>query len=307
MKKRDIPPLNALRAFEAAARHCNFRLAAEELHVTHSAISHQIKLLEERLGVQLFRRTVRTVTLTEEGEQLYPCLRDAFDLISDGVQGVKAVQTSNVLTLQVYVTFAGWLIPRLPDFRRRHPDIQLHINTSSLDATFEKSDVDAAVLMGYKTQQTIEYDYLFTSQLVPVCSQAFLDHSQPINSPADIQPAQLLTIANAEQDWPNWFAAAGLEAPEQSKGTRFDSYSLALDAAIDGAGIALALLPFRKKDLREGRLVTPFDIKAPAYGDWYFAYRQKRGRSAKVRAFRSWLLGQIADDNDIDIKSLPVS
>ena len=287
--KRSIPPLNALRAFEAAARHCSFRAAADELHVTHSAISHQIKLLEERLQVQLFRRTVRTVVLTEEGEQLFPYLRDAFDLIADGADRVRANQSSNVLTIQIYVTFAGWLISRLPDFRKQNPDIQLHINTSSIDTDFESGEVDAAVLMGYKTQDNIEYDYLFSSELVPVCGQDFLENSQQIQTPEDLHPSQLLTIAGAETDWPSWYAAAGLEPPDLSKCTRFDSYSLAMDAAIDGAGVALALLPFRMKDLREGRLIAPFDIKTPAYGDWYFACRAIRARSEKISTFRRWL------------------
>ncbi len=297
--KRNLPPLNSLRAFEAAARHCSFRLAAEELNVSHSAISHQVKLLESQLNVELFHRAVGSVSLTECGEEYYPALRDAFDRMSDATDRVRTELTSNVLTIQTYITAAGWLIPRLSDFKRKHPDIQVHLNTSSEDTTFESGAVDISILMGYQTQQDVHYDYLFTSEIFPVCSPQFLEEHKSLKKPQDLSPHQLLSIKNAEQDWPNWCQAAGIDEIDTGKGLRFDSYTLALDAAIDSAGVALALRPFRMKDLRDKRLVELFDVKAQAYGDWYIAFRENRKRSKKVSDFRHWLLKQIEDDQDM--------
>lgn len=300
--KRYLPPLNSLRAFEAAARHCSFRQAADELNVSHSAISHQIKLLESQLEVELFHRSVRSVELTEAGQVYYPILRDAFDRIADGTERVRANIKSTVLTVQIYVTFAvGWLIPRLIDFQKKHPEIQVHINSSHIDADFQRSDVDVCVLMGYKVQPEVHYEYLCTSEIFPVCSPKLLEDGPKLKKPKDLIQHNLLYINHAEQDWPNWFTAAGIDIEDASKGIRFDSYSLALDAAVDGAGVALALQPFGMSDIRAGRLIQPFDIKAQAYGDWYLAYRDNRRNSAKVIAFQKWLLEQVHADPDMNV------
>jgi LysR family glycine cleavage system transcriptional activator len=302
--KRYLPPLNSLRAFEAAARHCSFRHAAEELNVSHSAISHQIKLLESQLGTELFHRSVRSVELSDAGQIYYPILRDAFDRIADATERVRANVRSTVLTVQVYVTFAvGWLIPRLIDFQKKHPEIQVHINSSHIDADFQRSDVDVCVLMGYKVQPEVHYEYLFTSEIFPVCSPKLLEEGPRLKKPQDLTNHNLLYINHAEQDWPNWFEAAGVQSESTNQGIRFDSYSLALEAAIDGAGVALALQPFGMSDVRAGRLVEPFDIKAPAFGDWYLAYRENRRNSAKVKAFQKWLLEQVNEDPDMPMKT----
>ncbi len=305
--KRHLPPLNSLRAFEAAARHCNFRKAADELNVSQSAISHQLKLLESRLGIELFHRSVHSVELSEAGLLYYPVLRDAFDRMSDVTERIRLNTESTLLTVQVYVTFAtAWLIPRLSDFQKKHPEIQVNINTTHIDVDFEHSDVDVCVFMGYKDQAKVQYNYLFTSELYPVCGPELLTNAKTLKHPKDLLQQNLLYINNAEQDWSNWFSAAGVDTNTQSPAMRFDSYSLALDAAIDGAGVALALSPFGASDIDAGRLVKPFDIQAKAYGDWYLAYRENRGNSAKVIAFQSWLLGQIQDDKNIRL-SKPVS
>jgi len=300
--KRCLPPLNSLRAFEAAARHCNFRKAADELNVSQSAISHQLKLLESKLGVELFHRGVRSVELSEAGHLYYPVLRDAFDRMSDVTERIRLNTKSTLLTVQVYVTFAtGWLIPRLSDFQNKHPDIQVNINTTHIDVDFEHSDVDVCVFMGYKNQPNVQYDYLFTSEIYPVCGPQLRAKAKALNHPEDLLKQNLLYINYAEQDWPNWFSAAGVNAETQPPGIRFDSYSLALDAAIDGAGVALALSPFGTSDIDAGRLVKPFDVEAKAYGDWYLAYRENRGNSRKVIAFQNWLIRQIQDDKNITL------
>jgi len=302
--KRYLPPLNSLRAFEAAARHCNFRKAANELSVSQSAISHQLKLLESKLGVELFHRSVHSVELSEAGHLYYPVLRDAFDRMSDVTERISLNTKSTLLTVQVYVTFAtAWLIPRLSDFQNKHPDIQVNINTTHIDVDFEHSDVDVCVFMGYKDQANVQYDYLFTSEIYPVCGPGLLAKAKTLKHPEDLLKQNLLYINHAEQDWSNWFSAAGVNADNQSAAIRFDSYSLALDAAIDGAGVALALSPFGTSDVNAGRLVKPFDIQAKAYGDWYLAYRENRGKSEKVIAFQNWLLDQIQNDKNITLSN----
>ncbi|WP_339672224.1 transcriptional regulator GcvA [Dasania marina] len=298
--KRYLPPLNSLRAFEVAARHLSFREAADELSVSHSAISHQVKLLETQLCTELFHRGVRSVELTEAGALYYPILRDALDRIADGTERVRRNVRSAVLTVQVYVTFAnGWLIPRLSDFQEKHPDIQVNINTSHIDADFERSDADVCVLMGYKTQEDVHYEYLFTSDIFPVCSPRILEGGIKLKNPKDLLHHKLLSISHAEKDWPNWFAAAGVEQESPVVGGRFDSYSLALTGAIDGAGVALALSPFGLSDIRSGKLVKPFDVHAEAFGDWYLSYRSNRRASEKVKVFQKWLLDKIQEDGDI--------
>jgi LysR family transcriptional regulator, glycine cleavage system transcriptional activator len=304
--KRYLPPLNSLRAFEAAARHCSFRHAADELHVSHSAISHQIKLLESQLSVELFHRSVRAVELTDAGRIYYPILRDAFDRIADGTERVRGGRSSSVLNVQVYVTFAvGWLIPRLIDFQKKHPEIQVHIDTSHIDADFQRSNADISVMMGYETQKDVHYEYLFTSDIYPVCSPELIKEGGKLKKPADLLKHNLLYIDHAEDDWPNWFNAAGIdtEGVDFTKGIRFNSYMLALDAAIDCAGVAIAVRPFGMKDIRAGRLVQPFEVSAKAYGDWYLAYRDNRSDSQKVIAFQKWIIEQIQNDPDITNKS----
>jgi len=300
--KRHLPPLNSLKAFEAAARHCNFRKAADELNVSQSAISHQLKLLESKLGVELFHRSVHSVELSEAGRLYYPVLRDAFDRMSDVTEEIRLNTKSTLLTIQVYVTFAtAWLIPRLSDFQRKHPEIQVNINTTHIDVDFEHSDVDVCVFMGYKDQAKVDYKYLFTSEIYPVCAPQLLAKENTLKHPENLLQQNLLYINYAEQDWPNWFSAAGINADTQNPAMRFDCYSLAIDAAIDGAGVALALTPFGTSDIDAGRLVKPFDIQAKAYGDWYLAYRENRGNSAKVIAFQNWLLCQVQDDKNITL------
>lgn len=297
--KRYLPPLNSLRAFEAAARHGSFRYAAEELNVSHSAISHHIKLLESSLEVELFHREVRSVTLTERGKAYYPILRDAFENIADGTEKIREKISKNVLTIQTYITFAGWLIPRLDNFQKKHPDIQVHLNTSPFDANLGNSDADVSILMGYKTKPKTDYGYLFTSKIFPVCSPSFLQENPDLKRPEDLKPHQLLSMQNAEQDWPNWFAAAGIKEPVDTNcGIRFDSYSLALDAAKNSVGVALALRPFRMKDLRENKLIELFNINTQAYGDWYFTFREGR-ESNKIYKFKKWVISQVESDTDM--------
>ncbi|MEY4375819.1 MAG: hypothetical protein RJB26_369, partial [Pseudomonadota bacterium] len=205
--RRVLPPLNALRSFEAAARHGSFKAAAEELCVSHSAISHQVKLLEQYLGLELFSRHSRAVELTRAGRAYYPVLRETFDRLADSTALLLTPKRQDVLTIQLYSTFAiRWLIPRLPDFQTKHPQINVRLNTSQRDVDFEHEDVDACVLIGTPANDDLQYTYLCGSELLPVCSPALLNGKTPLRTPADLAQHTLLQVYPSRRDWGLWLA-----------------------------------------------------------------------------------------------------
>ncbi|MGA1730397.1 MAG: LysR family transcriptional regulator, partial [Steroidobacteraceae bacterium] len=178
MARRKVPPLNALRAFEAAARLGSFKDAAEEMNVSQSAISHQIKLLEEHLGISLFVRRTRAVELTRSGRVYYPIIRDAFDRIVEGTDLILTPLGSTAITIQVYSTFTiRWLIQRLASFQKLHPEVPVRLNTSQAQVDFSRDEVDACIMVGQASDRSVHYDFLFRAEMFPVCSQAFLDEA----------------------------------------------------------------------------------------------------------------------------------
>ena len=294
-----LPPLNALRTFEAAARHLSFRRAAEELNVTHSAVSHQIRALEETLDVRLFNRRPRNVELTAAGEIFSPILKDAFERIGRGVQLVKSIDEPNVLGVQVYVTMAlRWLIPRFPRFRREHPDIPVRLNTSYMDWAFDRENADVGIVIANHPEPGIHYDHLFDAQIFPVCSSALLDDGGTLNRPEDLLRYPLLHIHPAPEDWGRWFKAAGVRARVPPPGATYDSFILAMEAAMGGQGIALTNIMFAREDLKAGRLIKPFDISVPQHGTWCLACVDGMETDTRVIRFREWLVNELADDPD---------
>ena len=186
MRKR-LPPLNALRTFEAAARNGSFKHAAEELCVSHSAVSHQIKQLERHIGVELFVRKARSVELTKHGRDYYPVLRGAFDRIAEGTERIFTPNIPGILTVQAYSTFAiRWLIPRLPGFGATTPEIRVRLHTSQWDVDFEHEDIDVCILIGDGTRSELHYDFLFSSQIFPVCSPSLLKDNNPFDAPEEL-------------------------------------------------------------------------------------------------------------------------
>lgn len=294
---RRLPPLNSLRAFEAAARHCSFRHAAEELHVTHSAISHQVKLLETQLQVALFRRRARSVELTDAGRLYFPVLRDALDRIADGTELVRSSASASVLTIQVYPTFAmRWLIQRLPAFQDLHGDVQVRLNTATRDVDFNRDDVDVSVMMGSCDDDSLHYEYLFTSDMFPVCSPEYLRRSPRLRDPHDLRRHTLLQVYVASRDWEKWLEAVGVTNISLDNSLKFDSYALALEAALDGAGISMTRTPFAARELASGRLVRPFEPVVRADHAWYLTYRRDRLATHKIRALQEWLLEEVHAD-----------
>ena len=203
--RKKLPPLNALRSLEAAARHTSFKDAANELCVSHSAISHQVKLLEDHLGVELFTRKARAVELTRAGKLYYPVLRDAFDHILEVSQQIMAPHAADVVTVQVYSTLAiRWLIPRLPQFQASFPDIQIRLNTAQTDVDFARDDVDACIMIGKAVDDDLHYRYLFSSELFPVCSPSLLTQGGGIKTPQDLAYQTILQVYPSSKDWAIW-------------------------------------------------------------------------------------------------------
>lgn len=300
MTRHRLPPLGALRAFEAAARHLSFRAAGEELCVTHSAVSHQVKQLESHLGGPLFWRKGRRVELTEGGAVLYPALRDAFARIEEAAARAAALSgAGGELALQVYVTVAArWLLPRLHRFEAAHPAIRLRLSTSHQSWGFDaESGVDAGLLYREPPlDKGLAWWPLFRARLVTLTSPAVAQAGLGLRQPAELVNHRLLAVYTAEADWALWLEAAGVGQLAGRPGPRFDSYLLALEAAIDGQGIALVPDFLAAPDLEAGRVVQPFPLAPPQRGAWYLACRQERRHDRRIAALRIWLQSEIAAD-----------
>lgn len=306
MRKR-LPPLNALKAFEAAARQCSFKHAASELFVSHSAVSHQIKQLEHYLGVELFLRVSRGVELTRAGRTYYPIVRDAFDRIAEGTELILEPESPGILTVQVYSTFAiRWLIPRLSDFQSRHPNVRVRLHTSQSDVNFEHEDVDLCVMIGRRLHTDLHYDYLFSSRIFPVCSPSLLSCGKPLQELTDLARHTIIQVYPSENDWRVWLEENGVQGIDLDSGLQFDSYDLALNTAAQGLGVALGIEPFVNRDLDAGSLVEPFpERRVYTRGNWYLACRAEKSDMEKVNIFRHWLLEQVEKDPAMVKKRIP--
>jgi len=293
--RRGALHFNALRAFESAARHLSFSRAADELSVTHSAISHQVRHLEERLGRALFVRTNRGVVLTEAGQTLLPVLADSFDRISATLEGLVENHDRGGVNVTTTPTFAAkWLIPRLADWSREHPDIPVH-----LDPTLEFSDLaggaaDIAVRCGTPPWDGVEADELSSIHLTPLCNGALAARLGRDPKPSDMLGLPLIhaDIEGHEvgEEWRIWFAGAAVAVPAALGGLSFRDPNLALQAAIDGLGVAVGYLELAAPDLADGRLVRPYAQTARHPFSYYAVYRSERLREPSLAAFRAWLL-----------------
>lgn len=286
-------PLNALRAFEGAARHLSFTNAAIELCVTSAALSHQVKALEERLGVLLFRRLPRGLSLTDEGQVLLPVLRDSFDRIADALARFQGGIMREVLTVGAVGTFAvGWLLPRLPDFHQAYPFVDLRLSTNNNRVDLAAEGLDYAIRFGDGAWHGTDAVPLLEAPFTPLCSPAIAARLQ---SPSDLARETLLRSYRSE-DWPDWFRAAGLAAPPIG-GPVFDSSWVMIEAALQGAGVALAPPSMFGRELREGRLVRPFDEEAVTGGYWLTRLKSRQ-RTEAMGAFEDWILEAAAKGDD---------
>jgi DNA-binding transcriptional LysR family regulator len=283
---RRMPSLNGLRAFEAAARHGSFVAAGGELNVTQAAVSRMVRLLEERLGFALFERRPNGLALTARGKALQPGLTAAFDAIAGVTEQVAAMRTTPVLTLGVGTSFAvRWLIPRLVSFNRQHPEVEVRLSTGGAMNPF-KEDWTCGILLGNGDWAGYEAESMFSADLFPVCTPAI---ARRLTSPSDLSKETLLQVAHSPEEWPMWLAAARVKLRPHKLGPRFDSYAMALQAALDGVGIAIGLRPYVEDDIASGRLLAPFTLAVPKGRAWYLVYRPFREDDPGLITFRSWL------------------
>ncbi len=293
--------MRALTAFEAAARLGSFRLAAGELGITRSAVSHQVKALEQRLGIQFFRRDARRAELTQAGHIYYPAIREAFDQIETQTRALRPTVNDNELTIQVYFTVAlKWLIPRLHDFERRYPDMKVRLSTSYFDWDFDEKHVDAGIILARNKSPQHYYRPLFRSLLTPVCAPELMKGPNAIKTPQDLKKHKLLYVYTAEEDWQLWFEAAGVKGLKLSDRLAVDSYILAQEAALEGRGVAMTIGPFATEEIKTGRLVQPFPLLVPHRHQWQFACNSEHRMKPKIKRFEDWLVKQIAADPTLE-------
>jgi LysR family glycine cleavage system transcriptional activator len=287
-----LPPLNALRTFDVAAKHLSFTKAAAELNVTHSAVSHQIKALEEWLGISLFRRVNRVLVLTDPGQAYLRPVRESFQRLGEATRRLKAKGRSGPLTVSVLPSFASkWLVPRLRGFRERHPDIDVRISADSHLTDFDREDVDVAVRYGRGNwTNDLRVDLLMRESLFPVCSPKLLEGASPLRSISDLRHHTLLTEYDWRLDfWQLWLDAAGVEGVVPQHSLSFNYSNLMLQAAIDGLGVCLSQYALAGDDLAAGRLVRPFDIALPTDYAYYVVSPALTADRPKIIAFRDWL------------------
>ncbi|MET0707575.1 MAG: transcriptional regulator GcvA [Tardiphaga sp.] len=291
-----LPSLNGLRAFEAAARHLSFTLAAAELNVTQTAISHQIKRLEQELGIALFIRQNRALALTPQARDYLPGVRAAFNDLRLATDRLRRKDNDRVLTVSTLASMAAkWLLPKLSTFQDAHPDIDVRITTSTSMVDFKGGDVDAAIRYGRGRWPGLRADWLTADHLFPVCSPALLQGDRPLRTPADLAHHTLLhSSAGYDDDWRLWLTAAGLSTDiSKQPGLTFDMIFMTLQAAIDGLGIAVGRTTYVEGDLAKGRLVMPFNIRLPADAGFYLVSPEEVSGTPKLTAFRDWLLASV--------------
>lgn len=297
---RSLPPLNALRAFEAAGRHLSFTKAAAELNVTPAAISHQVKALEGLLKVTLFHRLTRSLRLTDAGQAALPMLNQGFDKLNQAVEQIRTHSGSTVLTISVSPSFgAMWLMPRIERFRTRHPHIEIRIDGTDRLVDLARDDADVAVRYGPGGYNGVRIDYLFNQVNTPVCSPALLSGEHPLRQPDDLRHHSLIHVEwkDAEASWRMWLLAAGLHDIDPTRGPRFTMENMAVQSALDGNGVALIGDILVADELAAGRLVRPFDpsLSTPLTFSYYLLAAKDSAEQPKVVAFRDWLLEEVRD------------
>lgn len=293
---RRLPPLNALKAFEAAARHESFTRAAEELCVTQGAVSHQVKALEAELGLKLFHREPQRLVITAAGRDYLIVVRDALDRIATGTDRLLQRQSAGVLTVSTSPNFASkWLVRRLGRFAEVHPTIDLRVSATLHHVDFARENVDVAVRHGDGTAPGLDITRLCTEELFPVCSPKFLHGRHALRRPADLAHHALLHLDH-RQDWSKWLAAAGVEDADLSRGPVLNQASMVIDAAVDGQGVALARTGLAAWDLICGRLVRPFSLALPVSYAYWIVCPKATAKLPKIVIFRDWLLAEAAED-----------
>ena len=292
-----LPSLNGLRAFEAAARHLSFTRAAAELAVTQTAISHQIRRLEEQLGIRLFVRRNRALELTREAQGYLPAVRAAFEDLRQATDRLRRGERDGLLTVSTTPSLAAkWLVSRVATFQDAHPGIEIRMSASTQLVDFRgDGEIDMAVRYGRGTWPGLRADWLMAEEFFPVCSPALLAGEKPLKQPSDLAQHTLLHAMVSREDWQLWLTAAGLPtALALKRGLSFDQSFMAIQAAIDGLGVALGRTPLVEADIRAGRLVVPFELVLPDEAGFYIVAPEETADAPKVALFRDWLIASVA-------------
>ena len=289
---RNLPPLTTLRSFEAAARLASFSKAGEELHVTHGAVSRSIRQLEDFLGQKLFLRRTRQVVLTPSGALYSARVRDALERLASATLALARDEAKGELNVSCLDSFAvKWLVPRLFRFRRGHPDIDVRLQTTDRKTDFEIENVDIAVRFGDGKYPDLSTDLLLEEDIFPVCRPHFLDGPHPLKQPSDLRYHTLIHD-DYQVSWAMWLQKAKVAGVDANRGPVFLSSDLAIQAAIQGEGVALARTALVEDDLLAGRLVQPFEISLPGVWSYYVVCPHKHLERKRVAAFREWLLAE---------------
>jgi len=302
-----LPPLNALRAFEAIARHLSFARAAQELHVTPAALSHQIRALEEQVGTALFHRRTRAIELTEAGRLIYPGLHAGFDSLRRAMAALDRDRAGNVLVISATPGLvAKWLMPRLWRFLRAHPDIDARVSASLKLVDFAAEGVDVGIRLtkhlpnDLQAINDLHVELLFQDSMIPVCAPQLVE--QGLRSAADIVRFPLIhydfaTSMHAPPVWADWFPVAGLKGPDAGRGLRVNAADHALDGAVAGAGVALSHKLIASDDVHAGRLIA-FGPELALHSAYQFVCPKGQESRPKVRAFREWLFAEMAETKE---------
>jgi LysR family glycine cleavage system transcriptional activator len=296
---RRLPPLNAVRAFEAAARRGNFNHAAEELNVTPSAISHQVRTLEDFFGTKLFQRSGRSVELTTKSRDFLRSATQALDQINAASQRMMRRPEGNLLNISVSPTFAaGWLVPRISEFQTDHPELEIRMVTATSFTDFLNSDIDLSIDYSRGDfPNGVSSLHLMTEHCVPVCSPEYMRAHGPLTKPEDIRNCTLLHVLARPGQWRNWMHVAGVDDIDAERGPKFPSTPLSLEAARSSGGIAISNLEFVEDQLRNGTLVAPFQVEVPSQSGYFLVYPVEHADEPKIDTFRQWILAKLAKEH----------
>ncbi|MFC3077502.1 transcriptional regulator GcvA [Phenylobacterium terrae] len=303
VERRRLPPLNALRAFEAAARHLNFSRAADELSVTPGAVSQQIQNLEDYVGAALFKRTPKGLLLTDAAQTALPALREAFDRLAEAASLLTAAVDGRRLTLTAAPSFAAkWLVPRLGKFEDAHPQVDVWLSAGIDLVDLTAGEVDLAIRYGAGRYPGMEVRRLMSETVIPVASPELVA-ANPILQPSDLARHVLLHDGSPEPDdscpdWTMWLAARGVKGVDGTRGPRFNQSSLVIEAAANGRGVALAKRTLAQADLDAGRLVAPLQDQTAVDFAYYLVHPKAKGRLPQVKAFISWIEAEAADHEE---------
>ncbi len=298
---RRLPPLNSLRAFESTARHLSFTNAADELNVTAGAVSQQVKVLEDYLGLALFKRQNRMILLTQEASLFLPYLTEGLDKFVEGLDAIHNAQANKPLTITLPPTFAArWLMPRLMSFQKLHPEIDVRIDATYKVVDIINEDIDAGIRFGSGDYAGMDSDFLFSQDVIPVCSPTLLKQGLGLETPENMKNFTLLhcdfflnTDSQRQPDWDMWFAMAGVEGVDTTRGVHFIQHDLLVQAAIEGQGVALVASVSASKALEDGLLIQPFESRIPLDNSYYFVYPKMKSSLPRIVAFRKWLLEEV--------------